>query len=185
MVLIISGVSSLSPCERSSKSSPSTFSGVEMPAVAVRPSDLEKWFGAEDIARTYAVREVSFEAYNGEMLYITGPFGERQNHPFEHDLRNPAAQCRHGRCGRQGNLEAQPNELADFRLQYGGLRISGLPPFPQADHGGKRGHSPHPQTAGLGPIPAGGHEFLEWWGIKDRAMSRPSNSAAANSSAWQ
>jgi ABC-type Na+ transport system ATPase subunit NatA len=33
-----------------------------------------KWFGAEDI-RTYAVRDVSFEANYGEMLYITGPSG--------------------------------------------------------------------------------------------------------------
>ena len=33
---------------------------------------LEKWFG-EGKARTYAVRNVSFEAGYGKMLYIVGP----------------------------------------------------------------------------------------------------------------
>jgi putative ABC transport system ATP-binding protein len=41
---------------------------------AIRAKELAKWFG-EGEARTYAVREVSFEAYFGEMLYIVGPSG--------------------------------------------------------------------------------------------------------------
>ena len=41
---------------------------------AIRANQLAKWFG-EGEARTYAVREVSFEAYFGEMLYIVGPSG--------------------------------------------------------------------------------------------------------------
>jgi putative ABC transport system ATP-binding protein len=41
---------------------------------AVKANELVKWFG-EGEARTYAVREVSFEAYFGEMLYIEGPSG--------------------------------------------------------------------------------------------------------------
>jgi len=45
-----------------------------MARVAVKASGLVKWFG-EGEARTYAVREVSFEAYFGEMLYIVGPSG--------------------------------------------------------------------------------------------------------------
>jgi len=35
---------------------------------------LTKWFGQGD-TRTYAVRDASFEAYWGEMLYIVGPSG--------------------------------------------------------------------------------------------------------------
>ncbi|MFZ2063214.1 MAG: ABC transporter ATP-binding protein [Candidatus Binatus sp.] len=35
---------------------------------------LSKWFG-EGESRTYAVKEASFEAYWGEMLYIVGPSG--------------------------------------------------------------------------------------------------------------
>jgi len=45
-----------------------------MPNIAVRANELVKWFG-EGEARTYAVREVSFEANLGEMLYIVGPSG--------------------------------------------------------------------------------------------------------------
>jgi putative ABC transport system ATP-binding protein len=41
---------------------------------AIRAVGLEKWFG-EGEARTHAVRQVSFEAYFGEMLYIVGPSG--------------------------------------------------------------------------------------------------------------
>ncbi len=45
-----------------------------MANLAVSASGLVKWFG-EGEARTYAVRDVSFEAYFGEMLYIVGPSG--------------------------------------------------------------------------------------------------------------
>jgi len=42
--------------------------------LAVKADQLVKWFG-EGEARTIAVREASFEAYFGEMLYIVGPSG--------------------------------------------------------------------------------------------------------------
>ncbi len=45
-----------------------------MGTVAVRAEGLGKWFGSGE-ARTIAVREVSFEAYLGEILYIVGPSG--------------------------------------------------------------------------------------------------------------
>ena len=45
-----------------------------MADLAVQAEGLVKWFG-EGEARTMAVREVSFEAYSGEMLYIEGPSG--------------------------------------------------------------------------------------------------------------
>jgi putative ABC transport system ATP-binding protein len=41
---------------------------------AIRVQGVSKWFG-EGAARTYAVREVSFEAAFGEILYIVGPSG--------------------------------------------------------------------------------------------------------------
>ena len=40
----------------------------------MKADQLVKWFG-EGAARTIAVREASFEAYFGEMLYIVGPSG--------------------------------------------------------------------------------------------------------------
>jgi putative ABC transport system ATP-binding protein len=45
-----------------------------MSATAIRATGLTKWFG-EGEARTVAVRDVSFEAYFGEMLYVVGPSG--------------------------------------------------------------------------------------------------------------
>ena len=45
-----------------------------MPIAAVRADRLSKWFGEGD-ARTQAVKEVSFEAHFGEMLYVVGPSG--------------------------------------------------------------------------------------------------------------
>jgi putative ABC transport system ATP-binding protein len=43
-------------------------------AAAIRANKLVKWFG-EGEAKTFAIREVTFEANFGEMLYIEGPSG--------------------------------------------------------------------------------------------------------------
>jgi putative ABC transport system ATP-binding protein len=45
-----------------------------MPATAIQAVGLNKWFGEGD-ARTHAVRDVNFEAYFGEVLYVVGPSG--------------------------------------------------------------------------------------------------------------
>ncbi len=45
-----------------------------MPKAAVQARDLVKWFG-EGPTRTDAIRDVSLDAYFGEMLYIVGPSG--------------------------------------------------------------------------------------------------------------
>ena len=45
-----------------------------MANAAIRAENLSKWFG-EGEARTHAVREATFEANFGEMLYIVGPSG--------------------------------------------------------------------------------------------------------------
>src|SRR5208282_675402 len=45
-----------------------------MAGAAIVADKLTKWFG-QDGTRTYAVRDASFEAYWGEMLYIVGPSG--------------------------------------------------------------------------------------------------------------
>jgi putative ABC transport system ATP-binding protein len=43
-------------------------------AAIIKASNLVKWFGEGD-ARTVAVKQASFEAHYGEMLYIVGPSG--------------------------------------------------------------------------------------------------------------
>ncbi len=45
-----------------------------MPEVAIRATGIVKWFG-EGEARTQALRDVSLDAFLGEMLYIVGPSG--------------------------------------------------------------------------------------------------------------
>ena len=45
-----------------------------MPAIAIEASGLTKWFGADE-AKTIAVREFSFQANFGEMLFVVGPSG--------------------------------------------------------------------------------------------------------------
>ena len=45
-----------------------------MAQAAIKARDVTKWFGVGE-ARTYAVSEVSFDAYFNEMLYIVGPSG--------------------------------------------------------------------------------------------------------------
>jgi len=45
-----------------------------MAQTAVQATAINKWFG-EGEARTYAVKDVSFEANFGEMLYVVGPSG--------------------------------------------------------------------------------------------------------------
>ena len=45
-----------------------------MPRTAIQAVGLNKWFGEGD-AKTHAVRDVSFEAYFGEILYVVGPSG--------------------------------------------------------------------------------------------------------------
>ena len=45
-----------------------------MAQTAIRATAINKWFG-EGQARTHAVKDVSFEANFGEMLYVVGPSG--------------------------------------------------------------------------------------------------------------
>ncbi len=45
-----------------------------MAKVAIEAVGLNKWFGEGD-AKTHAVKDVTFDAYFGEMLYIVGPSG--------------------------------------------------------------------------------------------------------------
>jgi putative ABC transport system ATP-binding protein len=45
-----------------------------MQRVAIQAKGIVKWFGEGD-ARTFALRDVDFEAYFGEIVYIVGPSG--------------------------------------------------------------------------------------------------------------
>ena len=101
-----------------------------MTEAAVQAIDLVKWFGAEDI-RTYAVRDVSFEAYYGEMLYITGPSGSGKTTLLSmiSGILRPNA----GTVVVEGKeiWKLSPNEIADFRLHTVGFVFQDYHLFPK------------------------------------------------------
>ncbi len=101
-----------------------------MPEAAVQAIDLVKWFGAEDI-RTYAVRDVSFEAYNGEMLYITGPSGSGKTTLLS--MLSGILRPNSGTVVVEGKeiWKLTPNELADFRLHTVGFVFQDYHLFPR------------------------------------------------------
>ena len=75
MVVIIAAVSSYFGVRKVLRIEPfDIFRGYEYAEVAIRATGIVKWFG-EGEARTQALRDVSLEAYFGEMLYIVGPSG--------------------------------------------------------------------------------------------------------------
>jgi putative ABC transport system ATP-binding protein len=101
-----------------------------MAGAAVQADGLVKWFGAEDI-RTYAVRDVSFTANNGEILYITGPSGSGKTTLLSmiSGILRPNA----GTVVVEGKeiWKLSPNELADFRLHTVGFVFQDYHLFPK------------------------------------------------------
>jgi putative ABC transport system ATP-binding protein len=101
-----------------------------MAEVAVRAVELVKWFGAEEV-RTYAIRDVSFEAYFGEMLYITGPSGSGKTTLLS--MISGILRPNSGKVVVQGKdiWTLNPNELADFRLHTIGFVFQDYHLFPK------------------------------------------------------
>ncbi len=91
---------------------------------------LTKWFG-QDNARTYAVREASFEAYWGEMLYIVGPSGSGKTtllSMISGILRPNSGSVKVG----NRNLWSLPDDdIADFRLNTIGFVFQDYHLFPR------------------------------------------------------
>ncbi len=91
---------------------------------------LVKWFGAEEI-RTYAVRDISFTANFGEMLYIIGPSGSGKT-----TLLSMISGILRPNSGvvvvkDKEIWKLSPNELADFRLNTIGFVFQDFHLFPK------------------------------------------------------
>jgi len=101
-----------------------------MAEAAVQAIDLVKWFGPEEI-RTYAVRDVSFEVYYGEMLYITGPSGSGKTTLLS--MISGILRPNSGTVIVEGKeiWKLSPNELADFRLHTVGFVFQDYHLFPR------------------------------------------------------
>jgi putative ABC transport system ATP-binding protein len=97
---------------------------------AIRAHELVKWFG-EGEARTYAVRDVSFDAYFGEMLYIIGPSGSGKT-----TLLSMIAGILRPNAGRVTVKDLDiwsltDDQLADFRLHTMGFVFQDYHLFPR------------------------------------------------------
>jgi putative ABC transport system ATP-binding protein len=101
-----------------------------MRRAAIRATELTKWFGQGD-PRTTAVRNVSFDAHFGEMLYVVGPSGSGKT-----TLLSMISGILRPNSGRVAvddvdiwNLDA--NALADFRLNTIGFVFQEYHLFPR------------------------------------------------------
>ena len=101
-----------------------------MTDAAVKAVGLEKWFG-EGEAITYAIRQVSFEAGYGRMLFIVGPSGSGKTTLLSmiSGILRPDA----GTVVVNGReiWTLGPNEIADFRLHTIGFVFQDYHLFPR------------------------------------------------------
>ena len=102
----------------------------EPAALAVRATELNKWFGEGD-ARTHAVKDVTFDAYFGEMLYIEGPSGSGKTTLLSmiSGILRPTS----GRVSLEGQdiWSMSDDDLADFRLHRVGFVFQDYHLFPR------------------------------------------------------
>ena len=101
-----------------------------MATPAVQATGLTRWFG-EDEAKTYAVREASFEASFGQMLYLVGPSGSGKTTLLSmiSGILRPSG----GTVAVQGTdlWSLGADRLADFRLHTVGFVFQDFHLFPR------------------------------------------------------
>ncbi|HUA82870.1 MAG TPA: ABC transporter ATP-binding protein [Bryobacteraceae bacterium] len=101
-----------------------------MATPAITATGLVKWFG-EGEARTQALREVSLEAYLGEMLYIVGPSGSGKTTLLS--VLSGILRPDSGAVSVEGTdiWKLGSDELADFRLHKIGFVFQDYHLFPR------------------------------------------------------
>ena len=101
-----------------------------MPNVAIRATGLTKWFG-DGAARTMAVKDVSFEAYFGEMLYVVGPSGSGKTTMLS--MISGILKPNQGKVEIEGNdiWSLKPDAIAQFRLNKLGFVFQDYHLFPR------------------------------------------------------
>jgi putative ABC transport system ATP-binding protein len=101
-----------------------------MAEVAVKSTELEKSFG-EGAAKTYAIRDISFEAYLGEMLYFVGPSGSGKTTLLS--MISGILKPDSGKVFVEGKdiWSLSANQIADFRLNKVGFVFQDYHLFPK------------------------------------------------------
>ncbi|HQT25015.1 MAG TPA: ABC transporter ATP-binding protein [Burkholderiales bacterium] len=140
--------------------------------IAVNAEGLSKWFG-EGEARTVAVREVSFEAYLGEMLYIVGPSGSGKTTLLSmiSGILRPNA----GKVIVEGSdiWDFSNDGLADFRLNRVGFVFQDYHLFPRLTTVENVAIPLILKKTDWGEALDVAMEYLEIVGLKDRAQLPP------------
>jgi len=101
-----------------------------MPEVAIHASGVNKWFG-EGEARTQALKDVSVDAYFGEMLYIVGPSGSGKTTLLS--VLSGILRPNSGTVVVEGSdiWQLSSDKLADFRLNKIGFVFQDYHLFPR------------------------------------------------------
>jgi putative ABC transport system ATP-binding protein len=101
-----------------------------MPNVAISAKHLVRWFGEGD-TRTVAVKDTSFDAYFGEMLYIIGPSGSGKTTLLS--MISGILRPNEGQVLVNGHdiWQLPENELANFRLNTIGFVFQDYHLFPK------------------------------------------------------
>ena len=101
-----------------------------MEKIALRAVCMNKWFGDGE-ARTFAVKDVSFEVKSGEMLYIVGPSGSGKTTLLS--MISGILKPNSGEVFIEGSdlWKLPSNDLADFRLNKIGFVFQDFHLFPR------------------------------------------------------
>jgi len=101
-----------------------------MAAVAIKATGINKWFGEGD-AKTQALKDVTIEAYFGEMLYIVGPSGSGKTTLLS--VLSGILRPNSGSVSVEGSdiWKLNDDTLADFRLHKIGFVFQDYHLFPR------------------------------------------------------
>ena len=101
-----------------------------MPVTAIKATGVSKWFG-EGEAKTQALKDVSIEAYFGEMLYIVGPSGSGKTTLLS--VLSGILRPNSGSVTVEGAdiWQLSSDKLADFRLHKIGIVFQDYHLFPR------------------------------------------------------
>ena len=143
-----------------------------MASLAIQASGLNRWFGEGD-ARTHAVKDVSFDAFFGEMLYIEGPSGSGKTTLLSmiSGILRPTS----GTVSVEGRdiWGLAPDDLADFRLNKIGFVFQDYHLFPRLSTLENAAMSLVMKKMAWGKAMDEAMRYLEVVGLADRAMLPP------------
>ncbi len=143
-----------------------------MAAVAIDAQALNKWFGAGE-ARTHAVKDVSFQANFGEMLYVVGPSGSGKTTMLS--MVSGILRPNSGRVSIDGQdlWSLSSDALAEFRLHRIGFVFQDYHLFPRLTTAENVAIPLILQNREWGAALAEAEKDLEVVGLKNRAQLAP------------